>query len=86
MQITASGEPVCSFSSPNGKQPFEQIILACKSSRNCDRLKVLNGKIIVSVPSALHSHKPPLEGIRFVLIGHLSCVLSFRRTTKTVFT
>lgn len=61
--MTTSGEPVCPFAPPNGKQPFEQVVLACKNSCNYEKLNALNGKIIVSVPSALHSHKPPLEGI-----------------------
>ncbi|XP_018334648.1 methyltransferase-like protein 4 isoform X2 [Agrilus planipennis] len=59
IKITCSGAPICSFSKPPRKQPFEQIFIATK----CASLKIPKSKIIVSVPSALHSHKPPLEEI-----------------------
>lgn len=52
-------EPICNFSDPPGKQPFEQIVLGC----NNNNIKQFDdGKIIISIPSALHSHKPPLIG------------------------
>lgn len=52
-------EPICNFTDPPGKQPFEQIIFGC----NNDSIKDLSdGKLIISTPSALHSHKPPLIG------------------------
>ncbi|RZC36563.1 methyltransferase-like protein 4, partial [Asbolus verrucosus] len=58
VKITQSGEVVCPFSKPPRKQPFEQIIFAAKEERAfpnppCD-------KLVVSIPSSLHSHKPPL--------------------------
>jgi hypothetical protein len=58
VKVTKSGVPVCPFSEPPRKQPFEQIIFGRVQSRSladpaCD-------KLVVSVPSALHSHKPPL--------------------------
>lgn len=58
LKVTQKGEPVTTFSSPNRKQPFEQIIFACKSERNLP--KPPDNKIVISIPSALHSHKPPL--------------------------
>nr|CAD7587644.1 unnamed protein product [Timema genevievae] len=61
IKVTRSGKPVCSFSDPPGKQPFEQIIFGWKESK--DRVLPLppDGMVVVSVPSAIHSHKPPLS-------------------------
>ncbi|KAF5293907.1 hypothetical protein FQA39_LY13612 [Lamprigera yunnana] len=61
LKITNLGEPVCDYSDPPGKQPFEQIIVGAKNPET--PLKSLDGKLIISVPSALHSHKPPLINI-----------------------
>nr|CAD7261327.1 unnamed protein product [Timema shepardi] len=59
--VTRSGKPVCSFSDPPGKQPFEQIIFGWKETK--ERVLPLppDGMVVVSVPSAIHSHKPPLS-------------------------
>ncbi|KAF5307138.1 hypothetical protein FQR65_LT00654 [Abscondita terminalis] len=59
VKITTSGDTICNFSDPPGKQPFEQIVIGVKHNSNKALLN-LNGKLVVSVPSALHSHKPPL--------------------------
>nr|CAD7447429.1 unnamed protein product [Timema bartmani] len=61
IKVTRSGKPVCSFSDPPGKQPFEQIIFGWKETK--DRVLPLppDGMVVVSVPSAIHSHKPPLS-------------------------
>ncbi|KAI4466635.1 n6-adenosine-methyltransferase [Holotrichia oblita] len=59
MKVTIAGEPICNFSEPPGKQPFEQIVFAAR-----DRdifVDIPDERLVVSVPSALHSHKPPLE-------------------------
>ncbi|XP_060524520.1 N(6)-adenine-specific methyltransferase METTL4 isoform X2 [Cylas formicarius] len=58
VKVTKSGETVCDFSKPNGKQPFERIIIG--SRNNC---LPKEKKLIVSVPSAIHSHKPILHQI-----------------------
>lgn len=57
LKITTSGIPVCEFAEFPRKQPFEQIIIASGSS-----VHIPTDKLVVSVPSALHSHKPPLIG------------------------
>nr|CAD7569452.1 unnamed protein product [Timema californicum] len=61
IKVTRSGKPVCSFSDPPGKQPFEQIIFGWKETK--ERVLPLppDGMVVVSVPSAIHSHKPPLS-------------------------
>lgn len=61
LKVTQSGETVCKFSEPPGKQPFEQIIIGSINIQS--ELQFLNDKIVVSIPSALHSHKPPLTEI-----------------------
>ncbi|XP_044756726.1 N(6)-adenine-specific methyltransferase METTL4 [Coccinella septempunctata] len=58
LKVTKRGEPICNFSEPPGKQPFEQIIFGCRNNRSI--LNPPNKKLVLSVPSALHSHKPPL--------------------------
>ena len=53
---------MCPFSPPPGKQPFEQIVFGCrKGGKKLQPLPEEN-KLIISVPSAIHSHKPPLKG------------------------
>ncbi|XP_057663277.1 N(6)-adenine-specific methyltransferase METTL4 [Diorhabda carinulata] len=61
LKITKTGEPICNFSHPPGKQPYEKIIFA-KRKTNKTNFPV-DGKILVSIPSVLHSHKPPLMEI-----------------------
>ncbi|EFA06597.2 N(6)-adenine-specific methyltransferase METTL4 [Tribolium castaneum] len=58
VKVTKSGVPICQFSQPPRKQPFEQIIFAAADSRSLPNPP--DGKLVASVPSALHSHKPPL--------------------------
>uniref|UniRef100_A0A1Y1LDX0 Methyltransferase-like protein 4 n=1 Tax=Photinus pyralis TaxID=7054 RepID=A0A1Y1LDX0_PHOPY len=58
LKVTQTGETVCKFSEPPGKQPFEQIIIGSRDEG--PDWQFFNDKLIVSIPSALHSHKPPL--------------------------
>ena len=46
------------------KKPYESIIIGhcCKDKAQCDHSKIPNKKVIISVPCALHSKKPPLGG------------------------
>ncbi|KAJ3647828.1 hypothetical protein Zmor_019685 [Zophobas morio] len=56
VKVTQMGVPICEFAQPPRKQPFEQIVFGGRGSEGllpCD-------KVVISVPSALHSHKPPL--------------------------
>lgn len=64
-QVTTSGTPICPFNEESKKQPYEIIIIGRKinllqatdtqtaSTKN-------NPKVVVSVPSSINSHKPPL--------------------------
>lgn len=77
VKITMNGEPVCSFSLPPGKQPYEKIIFGCRG--NPSSLPP-DSKVIVSVPSAIHSHKPPLiELVKSFLPDNPSCLEIFAR-------
>jgi hypothetical protein len=53
---------VCRFSEPPGKQPFEQIVFGYKSGGNRMQPLPKPDNVIISIPSAIHSHKPPLSG------------------------
>ncbi|KAK9881897.1 hypothetical protein WA026_018093 [Henosepilachna vigintioctopunctata] len=78
LKVTQKGVPVCNFSNPPGKQPYEQIIFGCHPNRKlaCPS----NGKMILSVPSALHSHKPPLtELLKIYLPVQPKCLEIFAR-------
>ena len=82
--MTLSGEPVCPFSQPPGKQPYEQLVFGLYEGNNDNSVKDLafwndfrrcllpeEGKVILSVPSAIHSHKPPLSGnLTFIIITY----------------
>ncbi|XP_022907923.2 N(6)-adenine-specific methyltransferase METTL4 [Onthophagus taurus] len=61
LKITKKGETICNFSEPPGKQPFEQILFAARDVTKFS--SIMDGKVVVSVPSALHSHKPPLNDV-----------------------
>lgn len=59
VKVTMSGETVCDFSETHGKQPYELLIIGASESNS----EIPREKLIVSVPSAMNSHKPPLSEI-----------------------
>jgi hypothetical protein len=59
---------VCKFSEPPGKQPFEQIVFGYRKGGNRKQPLPEPDRVIVSVPSAVHSHKPPLSGEHIIQI------------------
>lgn len=61
VKITKYGKPVCEFSNTNKKQPFESIFIAVKTNSDLEQ-KIDKDRILFSVPSIIHSHKPPLMG------------------------
>lgn len=61
LKITVDYQPVTPFAAGLAKQPFERIIIG-----KIGNVQVPETKLIVSVPSALHSHKPPLLGLYVV--------------------
>ncbi|XP_063241373.1 N(6)-adenine-specific methyltransferase METTL4 [Bacillus rossius redtenbacheri] len=63
LKVTCGGEAVCAYSKPPGKQPFEQIVFGWFQAEGRPRPLPEDGRVLVSVPSALHSHKPPLADV-----------------------
>lgn len=77
VKITLKGESVCPFSLPPGKQPYEKIVFGYRGNL---RSLPLDSKLVVSVPSAIHSHKPPLiELVKSFLPENPSCLEVFAR-------
>lgn len=60
-QITKSGDPVCEFNVPLKKQPYEKIYLAAHIESERE-LQIDDINLLLSIPSVVHSHKPPLLG------------------------
>uniref|UniRef100_A0A0R3RR76 Methyltransferase-like protein 4 n=1 Tax=Elaeophora elaphi TaxID=1147741 RepID=A0A0R3RR76_9BILA len=58
-KVTNNGEPVYSLNSQH-KQPFESIVFACSSAASKYYTKIVDEFVLISVPSAIHSRKPPL--------------------------
>ncbi|ELU04918.1 hypothetical protein CAPTEDRAFT_94532 [Capitella teleta] len=61
LKVTTEGEPVYPMRSQHSKKPYEALILGCKSLS--PPLKIPDHKVILSIPSCIHSHKPPLHDI-----------------------
>ena len=51
------------WNGPSGKHPFEKIVFAHSGTADDCLLSFPERKFVVSVPSAIHSFKPPLERI-----------------------
>lgn len=81
LKVTASGEPICSFAKPPGKQPFERVFIGCSAKHSkLAELESSNDSLIVSIPSSLHSHKPPLvELLKPFLPENPKCLEIFAR-------
>lgn len=63
VKITQSGHTVCDFGLPLQKQPFEQLFVACHVDSDMERFtSLVDSRYVFSVPSAVHSHKPPILG------------------------
>ncbi|XP_071454263.1 DNA N6-methyl methyltransferase isoform X2 [Hetaerina americana] len=81
IKVTKSGEPVCQFYPPPGRQPFEQIVFGRrKGDEGSSTATWEDNRVVASVPSALHSHKPPLaEVLQPYLKSDASCLELFAR-------
>ncbi|XP_050093969.1 N(6)-adenine-specific methyltransferase METTL4 [Anopheles aquasalis] len=58
-KITKKGDPVCRFKEPNGKQPYERLFIGLPPGSSLAK-SIPKELFLYSIPSALHSHKPPL--------------------------
>ncbi|XP_037283928.2 methyltransferase like 4 isoform X2 [Rhipicephalus microplus] len=74
VKVTKHGEPVRPFDCPH-KKPYEFVIFGGPSS-----LSIPRDKVFVSVPSCIHSHKPPLsELVRPFVKNGGACMEVFAR-------
>ncbi|XP_075533485.1 methyltransferase like 4 [Dermacentor variabilis] len=74
VKVTKHGEPVRPFDCPH-KKPYEFVVFGGPSSVSIPR-----DKVFVSVPSCVHSHKPPLsELVRPFLKDDAKCMEVFAR-------
>lgn len=81
IKVTTSGQFVCTWNGPSGKLPFERIIFARYGDPDGQQLPFPDGKLVVSVPCAIHSFKPPL--IRLLqpfVIKESKCLELFARS------
>lgn len=64
VKLTASGEPVFPWDSLH-KKPYETLVIGCYQSSSCDNFdsSAVTDLVIGSMPTAVHSHKPPLNEI-----------------------
>ncbi|XP_008544272.1 N(6)-adenine-specific methyltransferase METTL4 [Microplitis demolitor] len=78
VKVTKSGETICDFSYSSVKQPFEFLIFGCLNENLST--KIPDKKIIMSVPSAIHSHKPPIvDVLKLYLPPNPNCLEIFAR-------
>ncbi|XP_054014301.1 N(6)-adenine-specific methyltransferase METTL4 [Hylaeus anthracinus] len=78
VKVTEAGSTTCNFNSALGKQPYELLVLG--SVLNGNEINIPDRKLLISVPSAVHSHKPPLtEVLREYLPNEPKCLELFAR-------
>lgn len=63
VKVTRRGRTVCEFRDPLQKQPFERLFVACHADSDMKLFESLREtRYLFSVPSSIHSHKPPVIG------------------------
>ncbi|KYN06658.1 PREDICTED: methyltransferase-like protein 4 [Cyphomyrmex costatus] len=79
LKVTQAGDTICNFNSAPGKQPYELLILGSALEKEHE-VDIPDGRLMISVPSAVHSHKPPLtEIIKEYLPNEPKCLEIFAR-------
>lgn len=63
IKITSRNELVSDFNEHNKKQPYETIFIACHKDFDADVGSIKEIAMLISSPSIIHSHKPPLKSI-----------------------
>ncbi|KAK3865134.1 hypothetical protein Pcinc_029248 [Petrolisthes cinctipes] len=81
VKVTKGGELVTSFKSNHNKRPYERLFIARSPGSDSTSPTIPDGLVFCSVPSALHSHKPPLnEFINKYLPPQPQCLEVFARS------
>uniref|UniRef100_A0A182WFD6 Methyltransferase-like protein 4 n=1 Tax=Anopheles minimus TaxID=112268 RepID=A0A182WFD6_9DIPT len=81
IKITSAGEPICQFKEPQHKQPYERIFIGLPAGSTMAK-SFPSEWFLYSIPSAIHSHKPPLYDLftsKF-LPPHATCLELFARS------
>ncbi|KAG5329683.1 METL4 protein, partial [Acromyrmex heyeri] len=79
LKVTQAGDTICNFNSAPGKQPYELLILGSALEKD-HKVNIPDSRLMISVPSAVHSHKPPLtEIIKEYLPDEPKCLEIFAR-------
>ncbi|XP_058175598.1 N(6)-adenine-specific methyltransferase METTL4 [Anopheles ziemanni] len=84
IKITAGGQPVCKFNEPGKKQPYERIFIGLPAGSPLAK-SIPSECFLYSVPSAIHSHKPPIYDLftKKFLPKASSCLELFARSLYT---
>ncbi|XP_062849171.1 N(6)-adenine-specific methyltransferase METTL4 [Trichomycterus rosablanca] len=91
LKVTRKGDFVLPLDSPH-KKPYEVILLGRFCAKNDDpkrseECEIPNQRLIVSIPSALHSHKPSLSAVLKPYIRpNAKCLEMFARSLQTDWT
>ncbi|XP_071515387.1 N(6)-adenine-specific methyltransferase METTL4 isoform X3 [Panulirus ornatus] len=82
LKVTKAGEPVTPLEGiTHGKQPYERVFLAKKCSQGVVSQSIPDSLVFCSVPSGIHSHKPPLYELLKKYVGpHPQCLELFARS------
>ncbi|XP_003747331.2 methyltransferase-like protein 4 [Galendromus occidentalis] len=69
LKVTTSGKEICPFGR-NFKKPYEHLLLAARPDATFSAKSIESDQLIlVSVPSAVHSHKPNLDEVLDIIFG-----------------
>lgn len=81
-KVTRSGEPVTPLTdAAHGKRPYERILLARRRTQQCNNIEIPDGLVLCSIPSGIHSHKPPLtDTLKGYVPPHPNCLEIFARS------
>ncbi|XP_037939781.1 N(6)-adenine-specific methyltransferase METTL4-like [Teleopsis dalmanni] len=88
LKLNINGEPISSISNAGQKQPFEMLFIARHQEADVDfATSIRQVEMLFSVPSIIHSHKPPLYAwLGEYLQNEPKCLEIFARYLQPSFT
>lgn len=87
VKLSSHNEVVSDFNEENKKQPFETIFIACHKDFEEDLEELTKIQMVMSTPSIIHSHKPPLLKVfEKILPRNPRCCEVFARYLQPNFT